>query len=1022
MTDPGEVAAQVRFALAHLPVRNAHHEFEQMCRHLTRQFICSNVLPATGPVSAGGDQGRDFETFRTYLRDELGPHGAFLGLVRDGPVAFVCTLQADNVPTKISSDIAIVCASGHPVHEICAFTLASVPVGARHRLQDEVQEEHHVRLEFHDAESITELLASPEGFWIAERFLSLPAEVRPAAPTDDRGLPDGYLELRSEWRDDPVLAPTLATFLDLKSGLRESVFREAARGDLPFWLGHMRELLANSELPGLVRQRARYEIVVATLRGIGDMLPVDHVARAYLDESLQESDPARLEDAGNLLMYVHGAAQIAVTTIRPTELDHWNAELASRIEELIPDATPHKRASLLSALGFLGLHPVVSDDQLPDGPSYGDIDPVPPPWAPLDATLSLPADFECRDAPRALSAWTELVEGLEETPLFPLKSLAYMLQLLLPLWSTQAEWRRLLDLVDDEIGTREGNSAVAERARDRAMALMNAGRLLEALEELHRARVDWWSGDTVRGSVLACLIIAQMYRQLRLLAAAKAYALAAATIAATSGDEGLADLVPRGLLVAANCEFLSGAWLAAAGLYEVGLLAQHHMGSGGINFDEDEMIQSAVLHLAYISLCARRLDPALKSTIRAIVDRSGSEEVIDEVIGDRPESDPRSWGSFGEGELSNPPFADLGAIRCIRFSALGTDWTVSTANDDDSVTAAERFTAGVQTMLAALAREDLCLIPTVITVRIEQRRGAAAASSNSIDAVPSNDGREWTVRLTVSEASGSTNLEEIDAELLTVLGTILREASLLPSDDLSAIMEQAFQRGLGHKLAPAVQMEQFAETFSNDEDESFDRQSLEVPWDLLAGVSTSHEELRWQDGPGPTYSSDKANELLRTRYEALAQGLRITAPALSRSVQFRSVVQSLRAQGWLDWHILTAVANIAMNYRYLPDNSTPPSEETMREMMQAAFSPESPAAPPVPVTLFNPEQMQNARQHAMMSLLKHWGLECWQRTPDIAAIEQLLAARYRYWDEDLPHEDPFPDDAAATPTSLWTPS
>ena len=448
----------------------------------------------------------------------------------------------------------------------------------------------------------------------------------------------------------------------------------------------------------------------------------------------------------------------------------------------------------------------------------------------------------------------------------------------------------------------------------------------------------------------------------------------------------------------------------------------HPQGSGGINFDEDEMIQSAVLHLAYISLCARRLDPALQSTIRAIVDRTGAEDVIDEVIGDRPESDPGSWGSFGEGELSNPPFADVGPLRCIRFSALGTDWTVSTTNDDDSVTAAERFAAGVQTMLAALAREDLCLIPTAITVRIEQRREAGAASSNSIEAVPSNDGREWTVRLTVSEASGSTNLEEIDAELLTALGTIIREASLLPSDDLSALMEQAFQRGLGHKLAPAVQMEQFAETFSNDEDEAFDRQSIEVPWNLLAGAFTAHEELRWQDGPGPTYLSDKANELLRTRYETLAQGLRITAPLLSRSVQFRSVVQSLRAQGWRDWHILTAVSNIAMNYRYLPDNSTPPSEETMREMMQAAFSPESAAAPPVPVTLFNPEQMQKARQLAMMSLLKHWGLECWQRTPDMAAIEQLLAARYGYWNDDVPHEDPFPDDGAATPTGLWTPS
>ena len=1021
MTNPVEVAAQVRFALSHLPVRNAHHEFEEMCRHLTRQFICSNVLPATGPVSAGGDQGRDFETFRTYLRDELGPHGAFLGLVRDGPIAFVCTLQADNVTTKIKSDVATVCASGHPVHQICAFTLASVPVGVRHRLQSEVLEEHNVRLEFHDAESITELLASPEGFWIAERFLSLPAEVRPAVPPDDGDLPDDYLELRRELRDDPVLYPTRGTFLDLKAGLRESLYREAARSDLPFWLGHMRELLANSELPGHVQQRARYEIVVATLRGTGDMLAVDQVARAYLDESLQENDPARLEDASNLLMYAHGAAQIAVTTIRPSELDHWNAELASRIEELIPDATPHRRASLLETLGFLGLHPALSDDQLSDGPSYGDIDPVPPPWTPLDATLSLPADFECRDAPRALSAWTELVEGLKETPLFPLKSLAYMLQLLLPLWSTQAEWRRLLDLVDDELAAREGKNTIAERARDRAMALMNVGRLLEALEELHRARVDWWSGETVRGSVLASLVIAQLYGELRLFAAAKAYALAAATVAATSGDEELVDLAPRGLLLAANCEFLSGAWCGAVELYELGFSAQHQMG-GGIDFDEDEMIQGAVLQLSYIAACAREVDPSLESTMQAVVDRGGFQEVVDEVIVHRLESGRRSWGSFGEGELSSPPFSDLGPIRCIRFAALGTNWTLLTGNDNDSVRMAERFAAGVQAMLAALAREDLCLISTDITVRIEQRQRAASGSSESIEALASNDGREWTVRLTPTTASDDPHrLEDINSELLQVLGTILGEASLLPGDDLFAVMERAFQRGLGHKLSPAVQLEQFAETFSDGVGEELDRRSIEVPWECPAGPATAHEELRWQDGPGPTYSSDKADELLRTRYETLAPALRITAPTLSRSAQFRSVLQSLRAQGWRDWHVLTAVSNIAMNHRYLPDNSTPPSAEAMKEMMQAAFSPESASAPPVPVALFTPERMQDARQIAMLSLLKHWGLECCQRTPDMAAIEQLLAARYGYWNEDVPHDDPFPDDTAGAPTGLWTP-
>ena len=45
----------------------------------------------------------------------------------------------------------------------------------------------------------------------------------------------------------------------------------------------------------------------------------------------------------------------------------------------------------------------------------------------------------------------------------------------------------------------------------------------------------------------------------------------------------------------------------------------------------------------------------------------------------------------------------------------------------------------------------------------------------------------------------------------------------------------------------------------------------------------------------------------------------------------------------------------------------------------------------------------------MLSLVKHWGLESHQATPDIPAIEQLLASRYGYWDEDVPHDDPFPE-------------
>ena len=542
MANRAEIAVQVRFALAQIPVENAQYQFEHLCRYLTQQFICSNVLPATGPVSAGGDQGRDFETFRSYLARELGPHGAFLGLVSEGTIAFVCTTQAEGVVAKIKSDIGTACSSGHPVHEVHAFTLNPVRVDQRHSLEGEVYEAHGVRLWLHDAESISERLAEPEGFWIAEQYLALPAELRPDAPPDDGDLPAAYLERRGLWREQRVEDATLAVFLDLKAGQRESVYSEAARYDLPFWLGLMRQLLAHPDLSTDTRQRARYELIVATLRGTGDMRLVDDVARTYLDDSLTETEPARFDDASTLLMYASGAALRGVTTIRSDDLDRWSSALAQRIEELAPSETPHRRAALLSALGFLGLHPVLSEDDLPEpGSSPAEIDT--PPWAPLGSPLT--REYEYRDPVRALSAFAELMDRLGEAPLFPLHTLALIVQFHMPLWSTQAEWHELLERIDNETAARGGKSIVAERARDRAMALMADDQVLLALEELHRAQVEWWSGDTLRGSVLAALTIAQLYRELRLYAAAKAYALAAAVTAANDSDGGLVDLAPR---------------------------------------------------------------------------------------------------------------------------------------------------------------------------------------------------------------------------------------------------------------------------------------------------------------------------------------------------------------------------------------------------------------------------------------------------------------------------------------------
>ena len=1019
MANPSQIENQVRFALSQIPGQNAHHTFEHICRHLTQQFVCSNVLPATGPVSAGGDQGRDFETFRTYLSEELGQHGAFLGLVSEGPIAFICTTQSDGLHAKLRQDIEKVCASGHPVHEICAFTLASVSVGIRHQLETETQQSYGVHLEFHDAESIASLLARPSGFWIAEQFLSIPAEIRPEADPSDGDLSAEYQARRQRWREKSSPNPTYGDFIDLKEGLRTAAFHDEARSDLPFWLGLVRQLLANPECSAPIQQRARYELAVATLRGTNNLRPVDNVARAFLDGSLTETEPARLLDASALLLYASTAVQLGITSLTPDELGDWQTRLIAKTRYLLSQETPetpHRRANLLYALGHLGLHPPLWETgfQIIDDGSYV-LDQrslgvqLPDPADISFADISVLDNFVLGDVSQTLSAWTELVNNLQDTPLFPIENLADILQLLFPLWSSYTEWRELLDSVEAALGERIGRYAIGARARDRAMKLLEAGRCLDALEEFHRTKVEWWSGETVRGSLLAMVIIAELYLELRLPQASKSYALAVSYIALSRRDDDLADLIPAGLLMAANADFVAGAWCSAVELYDLGLVAQYALIKDGTDFEKHPPIQNALLHLTYTRACAKIIDSDLADLIGKMVVRIGFDDIIESVIHAIDREGTDFGESFGANGLVARPFADLGDVRYIRFSALGTDWTLAVANDTESVRLAERFAAAAQMMLAALAREDLCLVQSHINIRIENRSRIQTATTERIHSLPSNNGREWVVRLAPIGDSNDADPQETSIELLAMLTMIIREVSLLSDDDFSRSLDRAFERGLSHNLSPARPYDELASAFANDTGAEIQRSRYHTPWDCREGTFASHNELGWRNGPGPTYSRDQAEEMLRTRYQNFDKGLRITVPMLESSAKFRSIVKTLRAKGWLDWHIMAAIANIVMNHRFPANRNSLTLEETRNEMLRAMLHQESAEASPVPIGLFMLDAMDRNRKLAMLPLVKHWGLELRQRTPDIPAIERLLAHRYGYWDDDVPHEDPFPE-------------
>src|SRR5581483_1709866 len=97
---PEIVSKLIRFSLSELSVENGHHAFEHLCRHLARRRICSNIIPATGPVSGGGDKGADFETIQVFGTGA----STYWQLASAGKVIFACSLE-QNLKKKVRADL-----------------------------------------------------------------------------------------------------------------------------------------------------------------------------------------------------------------------------------------------------------------------------------------------------------------------------------------------------------------------------------------------------------------------------------------------------------------------------------------------------------------------------------------------------------------------------------------------------------------------------------------------------------------------------------------------------------------------------------------------------------------------------------------------------------------------------------------------------------------------------------------------------------------------------------------------------
>ena len=957
MTEPfPEAEAYIQFRLDELSSRNEHHRFEEIATRIARKRISSNILIATGPVSSGGDQQRDAETYTTRIPDEL-PHSAgFSASASTAPVVLACTVQREKLKDKVLDDLAGICAEdADPVSHVAFFSVHAISEGITHNLKKTAREKYGVTLDIFCGADIATFLAEPDLVWVARHYLDLPSSLVP--PPEGEPAPEWYVELLENLRQNKgPAALTPATQGEVTQGVRFATWDKDANADLPEWLDFMGAYLADSdggEDSELVF-RACYEMAVARFRGMGVAAGVEDLVRRAIAFACTSSHPNVVDDAVTLASYWGVMWSTGVGRAETTEIsgasERLRVHVVDLLEETDPSTHPVRAASLTGTLAFLYLVPNWRRAEEERGrPKTVEVAAnVGVKLDEFEVDTSALAERDLVDLDAAMENLRRLVDLLPRARVYSVSQLARVFTMFAPLVSGHPCYVKVRDGLDAAIAGAEGDAATAERCRDRGVAFVKAGKPLEALLELHNAKVNWFNGDTLFGAVLTMRFIGKLYADLGLMYAAKMYACTAAAVAAVHGDADVKVQLPKALLEAGQYSQRAGCWADAAGLTEVALMARAQYMPDPFDFEKYADLEghwmTAAMELSAVRKFWPELEPLIAEAhyrtewfdlLAALVEGSGAEYQMSED----------EYQQAAAEQLAGPLFGDVGPTRIVHFEALGVRWIFTYNNDRTRVLATEALIAAFQVFLADVALHHPVLIKSIVHVNMNVRTdaGREADDVNIDDSEPE----------LVAEVVLSADLIDTEARERSLAATcfqLLHAVHARPPVDLQAIMEPMFKAGLTHKLFVGRPYEEAAGFL---DDGHYARCAAATRPASSAGfIPTGPPPLAASTVDGTGYDRDAALQAIRERYEVADETLRYTLPRLLADENCRATIIRLREAGWLDWQILVVLVNAAWNWRMLLAGIKPGVGDPARAM-RLATEPETPESPEMPLEVFS---------------------------------------------------------------------
>lgn len=1004
-----EAEAFIRFKLSEMSSRNEHHEFEEIATRIARKRISSNILIATGPVSSGGDQQRDAETYTTRIPDEL-PHSAgFSASASTKPVVVACTVQRNGLKQKVLDDLAGICAAdADPVDHVAFFSVHPISEGITHDVKKTAREAYSVTLDIFCGADIATFLAEPDLVWVARHYLDLPSSMVPPPLGDP--APDWYADLLEDLRRNRgPAALTPATQGEITHGLRYATWDSDANADLPEWLDFMGAFLADTdggEDTELVF-RACYEMAVARFRGMGVATGVEDLVRRAIEYACGSDQANVVDDAVTLasywgLMWSTGVGRAESTEIAAA-LNRLRVHMTEMLGATDPTTHPVRAATLTGALAYSYLVPDWRRSEQERGrPPQVDVAPlVGVKLDEFEVDVTVLAKGDLVDIDSAMECLDQLIDLLPRARAYSVRQLATVFTLFAPLAVDHTSYTKVRDGLDEATASAEGDAALADRCRNRGMALVRAGRPLQALLELHKAKANWFNGETMYGALLTMRFIAKVYEDLGLLYAAKMYACAAAAVAAAHGDTDDKEHLPKALLEAAQYAQHSGNWADAAGLTEVALLARAQYLPDPFDFEKHPDLDDLRTTEALEVYAVRKYWPELEPVIADAHTRTEWFDMIDKIIegASNDAEHEMTEDEFQEQaaeQLAGPVFGDLGPTRIIDFSALGVRWIFTFDNHRTAVLTAEGICAAFQVFLADIAPREPVLIRSTVHINVDVASDAHDADDLSVDrSMP-----EPMVNIVLS--ADITDDEAQAATVTSICFQLLDVVHARPFSDLQNLMEPMFIDGLPHKLSIG---RPYADAADLLPPEHYERcATTSRPTSSASYQPTEPEPLAASTAPGAGYDRAEALQAIRERYEVAYTTLRYTYPRLVAYQNTRATIVRLREAGWLDWQILVTLVNVAWNWR-MKEAGIQIGTGDQSKAMSLARRPETPDSPQMPLEIFADANVDLHVQIQAASVARRWELQGRTEGNNEGAMRDLLTRRYQYAVDDVPHRD-----------------